>query len=63
MHIRPQYIPTALEESPGTIYQPNRAMLLFDEPIASHVGDTLKINIAENLTSSNDANTSEILAG
>ncbi len=57
MHIRPQYIPTALEESPGSIYQPNRAMLLFDEPIASHVGDTLKINIAENLTSSNDANT------
>ena len=57
VHIRPQYTPVALEDSPGSIYQPNKAMLLFEEPIASHVGDALKINIAENLTSSNNANT------
>lgn len=57
VHIRPQFTPVALEDSPGSIYQPNKAMLLFEEPIASHVGDALKINIAENLTSSNNANT------
>jgi flagellar L-ring protein precursor FlgH len=33
-------------------------MLLFEEPIANRVGDALKINIAENLSSSNNANTS-----
>lgn len=58
MHVRPQFTPVALEDSPGSIYQPNKAMMLFEEPTASHVGDTLKINIAENLSSSNNANTS-----
>ncbi|MBV8678843.1 MAG: flagellar basal body L-ring protein FlgH [Aquitalea sp.] len=57
VHIRPQYTPVAVEDSPGSIYQPNRSMLLFEEPIANRVGDALKINIAENLSSSNNANT------
>lgn len=57
VHIRPQFTPVALEDSPGSIYQPNKAMLLFEEPIANRVGDALKINIAENLSSSNNANT------
>jgi flagellar L-ring protein precursor FlgH len=50
VHIRPQFTPVALDDSPGSIYQPNKAMLLFEEPIANRVGDALKINIAENLS-------------
>jgi flagellar L-ring protein precursor FlgH len=57
-HVRPQYSATVLEENPGAIYQPSRATLLFEEPIAGRVGDELQINISENLTSSNTANTS-----
>lgn len=56
-HVRPQYTATILEENPGAIYQPSKALLLFEEPIAGRVGDELRINIAESLSSSNSANT------
>jgi len=56
-HVRPQYVAAITEDSPGSIYQPSRAMLLFEEQIASRIGDSLKISIAENLTSSNQSKT------
>lgn len=56
-HVRPQYAATVLEENPGAIYQPSKALLLFEEQIAGRVGDELRINIAESLSSTNAANT------
>jgi flagellar L-ring protein FlgH len=56
-HVRPQYTATVLEANPGAIYQPSKSVLLFEEPIAGRVGDELRINIAETLSSSNAANT------
>ncbi len=42
----------------GAIFQPGSAKLLFEEPIARYVGDTLVVNIEENLAATNKSNSS-----
>jgi|APMI01.1.fsa_nt_gi flagellar L-ring protein FlgH len=51
--IRPQLVTSNLEGNPGGIFQPSRALLLFEEHVASHVGDALKISISDSLNGSN----------
>lgn len=54
---RPQPINTA-QLNNGAIYQPSSAKLLFEEPIARYVGDTLVVTIEENLATANKAGSS-----
>jgi flagellar L-ring protein precursor FlgH len=59
---RPNYMASALSnQNPGSIYQVDTARLLYEEPMARHIGDTLTITIAENMSNSNtsSANTSQ----
>lgn len=42
----------------GAIYQPGSAKLLFEEPIARYVGDTLVVTIEENLATANKTGSS-----
>ena len=67
---RPNYMVSALENrNPGAIFQSETARLLYEEPVARHIGDTLTISIAENVTNSNKStmntsqNSSETLKG
>ncbi|MBS0347510.1 MAG: flagellar basal body L-ring protein FlgH [Proteobacteria bacterium] len=48
--IRAPIITANLESNPGALFQPSRAMLLFEEHTASRVGDSLKISIADSLS-------------
>ncbi|KPC54835.1 flagellar basal body L-ring protein FlgH [Amantichitinum ursilacus] len=50
-------------ENQGSIFQAASAQMLFEESVASHVGDTLTITIAETLTGSNKSNTSASKSG
>ncbi|SFN54436.1 flagellar L-ring protein precursor FlgH [Formivibrio citricus] len=47
----------------GAIYQPGSAKLLFEEPVARYVGDTLIVTIEENLATANKTNTSSSRTG
>jgi flagellar L-ring protein precursor FlgH len=42
----------------GAIFQAGTAKMLFEEPVARRVGDILVVNIEENLTAANKANSS-----
>ncbi|WP_043649283.1 flagellar basal body L-ring protein FlgH [Chitinilyticum litopenaei] len=59
---RPQPQATA-ETSNGAIFQAANAKLLFEEPNARMVGDTLLVQIEENLTAANSANSKTSRAG
>lgn len=59
---RPNYMVSALENrNPGAIFQSETARLLYEEPVARHIGDILTISIAENVSSNNKStmNTSQ----
>lgn len=59
---RPNYMVSSLENrNPGAIFQSETARLLYEEPVARHIGDILTISIAENITGSNKStmNTSQ----
>jgi len=67
---RPNYMVSSLENrNPGAIFQSETARLLYEEPVARHIGDMLTISIAENVTNSNKStmntsqNSSETLKG
>jgi flagellar L-ring protein precursor FlgH len=48
---RPNYMVSALENrNPGAIFQSETARLLYEEPVARHIGDMLTISIAENVS-------------
>lgn len=54
---RPQPVSVA-QMNNGAIYQPGSAKLLFEEPIARYVGDTLIVTIEETLATANKSNSS-----
>lgn len=47
----------------GAIFQSGSAKLLFEEPVARYIGDTLVVMISESLSASNSASTSTSRAG
>lgn len=42
----------------GSIFQPHSAVMLFEEPVARHVGDVLTVEISESMVASGKDNTS-----
>jgi flagellar L-ring protein precursor FlgH len=51
---RPSDMISSLDDrNPGAIFQSETARLLYEEAVAHHIGDTLTIQITENLTGSN----------
>ena len=66
---RPTYMVSNLENHPGAIFQPETARMLYEDPVARHIGDTLTILISENLSGNNTStlatgqNTTEALKG
>lgn len=55
---RPQP-PAAVAENSGAIFQPNRAVRLFEDRRARQVGDTLTVNLVENTSATRKSETTE----
>ncbi|WP_236943663.1 flagellar basal body L-ring protein FlgH [Jeongeupia sp. USM3] len=50
--------PVATQQNPGAIFQTTSSRMLFEERVARYVGDTLTIQIEENLSASNSSTSS-----